>query len=286
MNQNLRIYLDFLKIRIGGMVALTTAFGYLLGAQGHVSFWHLSITLVGTALSGMGAAVLNNYIEADLDAKMNRTSCRAIPMGLITRGEALGLGLLLTIVGVSLLAWQINLLTGFLAILTSFIYVLIYTPLKRVTWLNTLVGAIPGALPTMGGWTAATGQLDLGAWLMFAILFVWQLPHFYAIAWIYREDYERGGFKMLSVVDPKGERIFTHIVVTSAILLPVAMLPSLFHLAGGLYCVGALIVSLVMLSFSVELALKPSIAGARQLFLASLVFLPTLLLLVITEVGV
>jgi protoheme IX farnesyltransferase len=189
----------------------------------------------------------------------------------------------LTLLGVSLLAWQVNLLTGFLSLLTSFLYVLVYTPLKRVTWWNTVIGAIPGALPPMGGWAAATGELGIGAWIVFFILFVWQHPHFYAIAWMYKEDYERGGFKMLPVVYPDGVRTFRQIIGFSIVLLPVSLLPFYYDMAGVVYAIGVFLLGVGMLALGVKLWRSHSVQDARTLLQASVIYLPLFFALILCD---
>jgi protoheme IX farnesyltransferase len=201
----------------------------------------------------------------------------------VTPSEALSFGLILVLLGVSLLAWQVNLLTGFLSLLTVFLYVLVYTPLKRVTWWNTVIGAIPGALPPMGGWAAATGSLDLGAWVLFLILFVWQHPHFYAIAWMYREDYKRGGFKMLPVVEPDGRSTFRQVIWFSVVLVPVSLLPGFLGMAGAVYTWGMAVLSLGMLWYGVVLARTHSVQDARVLLKVSVIYLPLFFILILGD---
>jgi protoheme IX farnesyltransferase len=276
-------YISLTKPRILVMVLVMTAAGFYLGAKGVFSFNLLLTTLFGTALSSGGAAVLNNYIERDCDLKMHRTKRRALPAGLVTPSEALAFGLTLVLFGVALLAWQVNLLTGFLSLLTVFLYVLVYTPLKRITWWNTVIGAIPGALPPMGGWTAATGNLDLGAWILFFILFIWQHPHFYAIAWMYKEDYERGGFKMLPVVAPDGRSTFLQVIWFSLILIPASLLPTLFGIAGAFYAWGVAVSGLVMFALGVNLWRTRSVSDARVLLKASVVYLPLFFILILCD---
>src|ERR1700747_120458 len=221
-----RIYLELTKPRILVMVLVTTTLGFLLGRGSHGSFALLLLTLRGVAAGTGGAAVLNNYLERDFDAKMVRTRKRALPAGLIEPFRALtfvgGGGL----AGVLLLVLTVNLLAGFLVLLASFLYVLVYTPLKRISWWNTTFGAIPGAIPPMAGWAAATGHVGPGAWALFAILFAWQHPHFFAIAWIFRDDYRAAGFKMLPAIEPSGTRTVWLTIAFSLILLAVSLVPT------------------------------------------------------------
>jgi protoheme IX farnesyltransferase len=229
--------------------------------------------------------MLNNYLERDLDARMVRTRNRALPAGLIEPHRALTLGVGLVLFGVLLLAWKVNLLTGFLVLMAGFLYVLVYTPLKRMTWLNTSFGAIPGAIPPMAGWVAATGQLDPGAWVLFAILFVWQHPHFFAIAWIFRDDYRAAGFKMLPVVQPSGKRMFHQTIVFSILLLVVSLLPTVVGLTGRSYFCGALLSGMLMLLAALRFTRERRLADARRLLKATILYLPVLLLLITLDAG-
>lgn len=283
MKNRLSHYIALSKPRILVMVVLMTAAGFFLGAKAldplDVFFW----TLLGTAFSSAGSAALNNYLERDVDAKMSRTTTRALPAGLISPNEALFFGVFTVVLGVTILAWQVNLLTGFLSLLTAFLYVLVYTPLKRITWWNTVVGAIPGALPPMGGWAAATGDLTIGAWIVFLILFVWQHPHFYAIAWMYRDDYEQGGFKMLPVVYPDGKRTFRQIVGFSLVLIPVSLLPYYYGIAGSVYAVGMTLLGVGMLAVGIKAWRTHSNEDARALLQASIVYLPLFFALILCD---
>jgi protoheme IX farnesyltransferase len=265
------------------MVVLMSAAGYFLGAKSIDPLPVFFMMLLGTGLSSGGAAVLNNYLERDCDLKMGRTKTRALPLGIITPSEALLFGLSLSLIGVFLLAWQVNVLTGFLSLVTVFLYVLVYTPLKKISWWNTVVGAIPGALPPMGGWAAATGELDLGAWILFLILFVWQHPHFYAIAWMYKEDYEQGGFKMLPVVYPDGVRTFRQTVGFSLLLIPVSLLPFYYGMAGLVYAWGISILGLVMLAVGLKLRRTRSVHDARTLLKVSVIYLPLFFALLLCD---
>ncbi len=281
--EKLQAYVALTKPRILMMVVLMSAAGYFLGAKSIEPFSVFFMMLIGTGLSSGGAAALNNYLERDCDSQMTRTKTRALPLGLVTPAEALLFGLLLSLLGVLLLAWQVNVLAGFLSLLTVFLYVVVYTPLKKISWWNTVVGAIPGALPPMGGWAAATGELDLGAWLLFLILFVWQHPHFYAIAWIYKEDYARGGFKMLPVVCPDGVRTFRQTVGFSILLIPVSLLPFYYGMAGAVYAWGIGILGLIMLAIGLKLRRTHSVQDARTLLKASVIYLPLFFALLLCD---
>ena len=278
-------YMELSKPRILSLILVTTALGFFLGNKGIHDVGALLITLVGAGLTCAGASALNNYLERDSDSKMTRTKNRPLPRGIISPNNALLFGILMVLIGVLLLAWEINILCAFLSILTAFLYVLVYTPMKKISWLNTTIGAIPGAIPPLGGWAAATGQLDVGAWVLFLILFLWQHPHFYAIAWMFRDDYKRGGFKMLPVVEPDGRSTFFQTVAYAAILVPVSLLPTFIGMSGKIYFYGALVSGLGMFFIAVMLAGSKSILDARKLLKASVIYLPVLLLLIVIDVS-
>ena len=276
-------YLSLTKPRIGLMILVTTSIGYFM-ADTTFSPLVFFCTLTASLLTCAGSAVLNNFLERESDKQMERTKNRPLPSGLISAESALTMGVLLVLGGTGLMVWQVNILAAFLALLTAFLYVLVYTPLKRVTWLNTTIGAIPGALPPMGGWAAASGHLELGAWILFALLFVWQHPHFFAIAWIYKDDYQRGGMKMLPAIDPGGTRTSRQVLVYSLLLVPVVVLPVQIGLLGGVYYVGALFLTSLMLAGGVWFALTRSLSSARRLLHCSLVYFPGLLALVMLDI--
>lgn len=280
-----RAYVELSKPRIVTLIVITAAIGYFLGRQGIDDWWHFTLAMVGTAVSCAGAAALNNYLERDADLLMKRTRRRPIPSGLISPNAALYFGITLVVVSTVQLAVTVNILTAFIALMTAFLYVLVYTPLKKITWLNTFVGAIPGALPPLGGWAAATDEVSYGAWVLFLILFLWQHPHFYAIAWMYREDYERGGFKMLPVVEPDGLSTFRQIIVYSALLIPISLLPTVIGMSGPIYFWGALFLGLGMLLIGAYLGITRSVTDARRLLRASVIYLPILLVLIVTDKG-
>jgi len=278
--KNIGLYWELAKPRILLMVLVTTSLGFFLGTRGIDSVLHLCLTLLGVGCATGGAAMLNNYLERDLDAKMVRTRGRALPAGLVEPHRALTFGVGLVLSGVLLLAWKVNLLTGFLVLMAGFLYVLVYTPLKRITWLNTSFGAIPGAIPPMAGWVAATGRLDPGAWVLFAILFAWQHPHFYAIAWIFREDYRKAGFKMLPVVEPSGKRMFRQTIAFSILLLAVSLLPTVVGVTGRPYFCGALLRGVFIILDAIRFARERELADALRLLKATILYLPALLLLI------
>jgi protoheme IX farnesyltransferase len=267
------------------MVLVTTTLGFFLGHNSLHPLPALLLTLLGVGCATGGAAILNNYLDRDVDAKMDRTRGRALPAGLINAATALGWGVSLVLIGVLLLARGVNLLTGFLVLLAAFLYVVVYTPLKRVTWLNTTFGAIPGAIPPLAGWVAATGRVDIGAWILFGILFVWQHPHFFAIAWMFREDYAKGGLKMLPVVEPSGRGTFRQTVLFCLLLLPVSLLPLTIGMAGRVYGIGAFVLGVALLAVGVGLARTQTVGAAHRLLKASVIYLPLLLLLIFLDAG-
>ncbi len=280
----LSAYLELTKPRILVLVLVTTTLGFFLGGRGISSLNALFFLLLGVALVCGGAATLNHYLERDADSKMTRTRNRPLPTGRIQPADALVFGIILILCGVFILWWKANLLTAFLSLLSAFLYVLVYTPMKRISWLNTSIGAIPGALPPMGGWAAATGDLSIGAWVLFAILFLWQHPHFYAIAWMFKEDYKRGGFKMLPVVEPSGRGTFLQIILFSLLLIPISVMPTLLGMSGKFYFYGALVLGISMLILGGILAFSKSTADARKLLKGSVIYLPILLILIILDV--
>lgn len=277
------VFLDLVKPKIVAMVVVTTSIGYFLagGASNHLGLFFL--TIIGNALACAGSCALNNYLERDIDAKMQRTRNRPLPRGAIEATDALIYGIILVLCGVGILVWKVNLLIGFITLLTAFLYVLVYTPLKQVTWWNTFIGAVPGALPPVGGWAAATGSLDTGAWLLFLILFIWQHPHFYAIAWLYRDDYKRGGFKMLPVVDESGQSTFRQTLYYSILLIPISILPSFWGISGVAYGIGALALSVYMFSSGLGFYQAGHDVAARKLVIASVIYLPALFFLIIID---
>ncbi len=265
------------KARLTSLVLVTTAVGYHFGARdglGGITFWH---TLIGTGILAAGAAALNQYWERHADALMLRTADRPIPSGQIDPLAALSLGAALSIAGMLQLTFFVNPLTGALGMLTLASYVFVYTPLKKITSLNTLVGAVPGALPPLMGWTAATGELGAGGWALFTLLFFWQMPHFMAIAWIYREDYARGGFRMLPVIDPTGSRTGSTAIRHTLALLAFSLAPVALGLAGRWYAGAAVVLGAAFLFFAIRFAIRLHRESARSLFLASIVYLPLVL---------
>jgi protoheme IX farnesyltransferase len=274
-------YLELTKPRITTLVVLTAAAGFCLGSRGHVDFLRLSAMAGCIALLSSGISALNQYIERDLDGLMNRTKARPLPSGRLSSGKALLFGSALSAAGVILLALAINPLTALLGLLTLASYLFGYTPLKTRSSLSTVVGAFPGAMPPLIGWASARGELGVEAWVLFAILFLWQFPHFLAIAWMYKDDYARAGIKMLPVVEPDGRVTSQQIVSYTLMLLPVSLLPVLVHLAGSAYLIGALILGFGFLYFGVRLGVARSKWQARRLLQASVLYLPVLFALMV-----
>ncbi len=270
-------YLALTKPRVTFMVLLTMMFGFYLGGRGDMDWALLLHALFGTALVAGGTSALNQYLERDLDAKMQRTKNRPLPTGRLAPNAALAFGVLISIYGLAHLLVFVNVLTALLAGFTLASYVFLYTPLKTRSAISTIVGAVPGALPPMGGWTAARGELGIEAWVLFAILFIWQLPHFLAIAWIYREDYARGGFPMLPVIDPEGHSVGRQVLTNCLALLPVSLLPTLVGMAGSIYFFGALGLSLLFFISGLGVTTQRTNLSAQRLMHASLLYLPMLL---------
>lgn len=274
---------ELTKPRITFMVMLTAAVGFILPGSGPLPLALFFHALAATGLLVSGASALNQVLERDTDARMHRTAERPLPSGRLTPDTALTTGVALSIAGVLWLALAVNLLTALLGIAALAGYVFVYTPLKRVTSLATIVGAVPGAIPPMMGWTAATNSLDPGAWALFGILFFWQLPHFLAIAWMCRDDYERGGFPMLSVLDTDGRRTGRQAVLWAAALVPVALVPSALGLTGTVYFVGTLAAGLGYLAASMVFHRERSHGAAKRLLWASVLYLPAILAVMLVD---
>lgn len=271
------VYADLFKARLTLLVLITTLVGFYVGSHGPVDYWLMFHTILGTALVASGASALNQLWERTYDALMRRTQDRPLPSGRLQPGSVLRTGVLLSVVGLAYLGLAVNGWTCLLGAGSLLTYVFIYTPLKRVTWLNTAVGAVPGALPALMGWTAARGHVSWEGWALFGILALWQLPHFMAIAWIYREEYARAGFKMLPVLDPEGQRTGRQAVLHTLGLLPVSLCPFFFRISGPIYLTGALVCGLVFLWFALRFSRHLTIPRARQLFYVSIIYLPVLL---------
>ena len=270
-------YLTLTKPDVSLLVLMTTGAGFYMGARGPVDWLRLAHTVFGTMLIAAGTAALNHYIERDSDRYMRRTAARPLPSGQLKPREALAFGVGLAVTGTIDLWVAGAALASALGVITCLSYLLAYTPLKKRTVWATFVGAFPGAVPPMIGWAAATGSLDRGAWALFAILFLWQFPHFHAIAWMYRDDYSRAGIMMLPVVDRDGSRTFRQIIFTAIGLIGIGLLPSLLGLTGVLYFFGALVVSTALLQVCLWAASSKSNVRAKWLMHATVLHIPLLL---------
>lgn len=279
-----RAFYDLTKPGITRLVLVTTAAGFYLATRGAIDVPLLLHTLFGTALVSSGTNALNQWWERDADANMRRTAHRPLPSGRLTSSEAFYFAWGISIVGLIYLSIFVNVATAVVVALSLSSYVFVYTPLKRKTWVSTLIGAVPGALPILAGWTASGQPVGAaGAWALFAIMFAWQMPHFYALAWIYREDYGKAGFRMLTVVDGTGARAARHTTLFTAVLIPISVLPTLLGIAGRVYFVGAIVLGLAFLLLTTGMLRKPNERVAWRIFTGSIVYLPLLLLLMVVD---
>ena len=269
-------YFELTKPSITFMILISTALGYYLGSDGILDFKRFFFTLLGSCLVSSGAGALNHFAEMETDRLMTRTSKRPLPSGIVAPGHARIFGITFILFGTFLLYIFTNPLTALLALITALLYIFIYTPLKKMTWLNTSIGAIPGSIPPLGGWVAAKGVLEPEAWVLFAILFLWQHPHFYAIALMFKEDYEKAGLKMLTVLEPDGRRTNRQIIWHSLLLIPVSLVPVYMNLLGIIYFYGALLLGLGYLLSGFMLVKKYSVDNARSLLRMSVIYLPAL----------
>jgi protoheme IX farnesyltransferase len=270
-------YLELTKPRITALILVCTAVGYVFGSARPVRISTLVYALLGTALMASGTAALNQWSEAAVDGQMRRTRLRPIPTGRIERAHALSFGIGLAVAGFGVLWLETNLFAALLGLFTLLSYLLIYTPMKLRSPACTTIGAIPGAMPPLIGFVAASGTLNSQAWALFLILFIWQFPHFYSIAWMYRDDYARGGIRMLPVVEPDGKSTARRIVATAILLLPVALLPRLLRMAGSVYLTTALAGTVAMILFGVLFHRQRTTLRARRVLLATVIYLPALL---------
>jgi len=276
-------YWTLTKPEVNVLVLASTLAGFYLGSRGPLSGLRLAHTLLGTLLVASGTATLNQFIEREYDARMRRTANRPLPAGRLAPAWALGFGVLLSAAGALDLALAVNALSSLLALLTLGSYLAFYTPLKRRTPLCTLVGAFPGAMPPLIGWAAARGSLSPEAWVLYALLFLWQFPHFLGIAWMYREDYARAGYIMLPPKDVEGRFTGREIFAFTLALLPVSLIPVFLNQAGAIYCLGASLFGLAFLFCGARLARSRSNALARRLVLASVIYLPLLFALMMVD---
>lgn len=281
--QRMQDYMDLLKPGITTLVMITALAGFYLGSAGQLDVLLLIHTVIGTGLVAGGGGAFNHWLERDADAKMQRTKSRPLPSGRLSVFQVVLYGSIVSVAGIIYLAIAVNGITAFLAAVSWVSYVLIYTPLKRVTPLATLVGAIPGALPPMGGWTAAHGSITFEAWVLFTILFMWQLPHFLAIAWLCKDDYARGGFPMLTVLRNSEHLTGRQMMLYAAGLLVVSLVPTFIGLSGMLYFAGAFAMGLAFLGINILMARSTTILNAKRALWASIIYLPVLLILMMVD---
>lgn len=282
--ERIAAYLELTKPRITFLILLIALAGFCLASpRGGFEYALLAHVLVGITLLSSGIAALNQTIETDVDGLMRRTQGRPLPSGRLSESQAFVFGIGLTVAAEFYLTVWVNPLTALLGVLTAIGYVLVYTPLKTRSTLSTAIGALPGAMPPLLGWAAARGHLNMEAWSLFAILFLWQFPHFLAIAWMYREDYGRAGIKMLPVVAPDGRSTAQQIILFTILLLPVSLLPALLGTSGLLYSGGALLLGALFLYSGVRMARSRSRQEARRLLLASVIYLPLLFALMVAN---
>ncbi len=277
------VYADLVKARLTLLVLLTTLVGFYVGWRGQMNYALMFHALFGTALVASGAAALNQLLEREHDARMRRTANRPLPSGRLQPVTVMLFGGVCSAAGLAYLALLVNLLTCVLGAISLVSYLFIYTPLKRMTWLNTAVGAVPGALPPLMGWAAARGELSGGGWALFAILAFWQMPHFFAIAWIYKDEYAKAGFQMLPAVDQDGSRTAQQSVSHTLGLLPVSLCPFVLHLAGPVYLVAAVLLGGFYLWCAFRFARRLDIPSAKKLFFASIIYLPLLLIVLVAD---
>jgi heme o synthase len=277
------LYLALTKPDVSFLVVMTTVAGYALGTRGPLDWLRMAHTVFGTTLIAAGTSALNHYFERDTDALMRRTASRPLPSGQLSPREAFWFGISLLGFGTVYLALATNALATMLGVATSVLYLCAYTPLKRRTTLATFVGAFPGAVPPLIGWAAARGTLNIEAWFLYAVLFLWQFPHFDAIAWVYREDYKRAGIRMLPVVDPEGTQTFREILTTAALLVPISLLPAVTGLAGARYFFGAVVLGIMLVEVCLWAAASKTNFRAKWLMHATVLHLPVLLGLLIYD---
>jgi len=269
-------YVTLAKPRLNLLVVATTLAGYYMAAPRNLGWPLLLNTLIGTALVASGASAFNQLLEIDSDGLMRRTRARPLPSGRITPARAKAFALVLSVIGLAQLAYAVNLLAAAVAFVTLLTYTVFYTPLKKRTSLATVVGGVPGALPPMIGWAAVRGNLSLEAWILFGIVFLWQMPHFLAIAWMYREDYKRAGFPLLPIIEPDGASTGRQAVMYAAALLPVSLAPTAAGMAGNAYLAVAAVMGIGFLALAARFAWLRTATDARRLFFGSILYLPLL----------
>ena len=285
---NWAIFSELVKLRLTALVLITTLVGFYAGLNKETggladNLIKLALTLLGTGLLAAGAAILNQYLEREYDSRMNRTAERPLPSGLVGAEAALLLGGAFSVFGLLTLSAWVNLLVAVLGAVTLVTYLFVYTPLKRKSELNTIIGAIPGALPPLMGWAAARGEIDPMGWTLFGILFFWQVPHFMAIAWLYKDDYAKAGFVMLPNVDDQGVRTGRQAITHTVFLIIASLMPFTMKLFGAAYLIGALMLGVLFLIAAVSFSSNLSRRSARRLFFASIIYLPLLLGLMVMD---
>ena len=273
-------FFELTKPRITFLILVSTALGFYLGSQGKINSNQFAFTMVGTFLLAGGAGAINHFVEKDLDKLMDRTQSRPIPAGIISGKNALFFGVSITIIGFIILAALVNHLTAILGLITVLLYIFIYTPLKKITWLNTTIGAIPGAMPALGGWAASANALDPNAWILFSILFLWQHPHFYAIALMCKEDYKKAGFQMLPVIEKESNRTNRQILWHAFLLIPVSLFFVVTGILGEIYFWGASALGFGYLISGIPLLKETTVDNAKLLLKTSVIYLPGLLIVI------
>ncbi len=276
-------FLSLTKPKLTSLVLFTTLVGFYAATRGPVPLWLLFNTLAGTALMAGGASAFNMYAERELDARMKRTALRPLAAGRLKSGQVLFFALIISAGGFAYLYVFVNHLTSLLSAIIFASYLFLYTPLKTKTWLCTLAGAVPGALPIVMGWAGAEGAISAGAWVLFAVVFLWQLPHFYSIGWMYREDYARAGLPVLSVIDMSGHRTGRQAVLFIAALIVFSLIPPFIYLAGRIYFAGAAVLGAIFLAYGLRFAQLRDRGSARRLFVVSAFYLPALLILLMLD---
>lgn len=269
-------YIALTKPRITWLILMSTGMGYYFGLTGAVNLWALLHTILGTGLIASGTAALNQWYERDADSRMRRTDQRPLPSGQMDPQKAFAFGVLLSVLGFVELGLGVNWLSAGLGLFTLLSYLCLYTPLKRISPVSTTIGAVPGAMPPLIGFAAASGTLTAEAWILYAILFLWQFPHFYAIAWMYREDYERAGIKMLPVVEPDGESTVRQMLLFSIVLIPVSLVPRYLDMTGNFYVAGTLAAGVAFVAACVRMSKDRTLLKARSVLLVSVIYLPVL----------
>lgn len=281
--KNLRDYISLTKPRLNSEAIFTAVIGFCMGSGRPFNWGLMLLVLLGITAVAAGCGTLNQWLEADADSRMARTRKRPLPSRRLKKDRALWFGAVLSVLGTAILFFFVNDLTAFLGVAALVSYIVMYTPLKKISSLCTVVGAVPGAIPPLMGWAAAKDAIGPPGWTLFAILFFWQMPHFLAIGWMYRDDYARAGFPMLAVVDPKGGSTGLMAVVYAVALLPASLLPAFFHMTGQVYFWAALVLSSAFLFYSCRMALNRSLHNARGLFWFSITYLPILFLVMVLD---